>query len=62
MASALHDALVLAWVVVGVTSVLMVASAVELWHGFLVRNWTSKGQPHESSRLRATFFGRSDVI
>jgi hypothetical protein len=44
MASALHDALVLAWLIVGVTSVLVLASAVGLWRGFLVRNRSGKGQ------------------
>jgi hypothetical protein len=44
MASALHDALLLAWLVVVVTSVLVLASALGLWSGFLERDQTGKGQ------------------
>ena len=44
MASALHNALVLAWLVVVVTSVLVLSSALGLWRGFLVRDQTGKGQ------------------
>ena len=44
MASALHNALVLAWLVVVVTSVLLLSSALGLWRGFLVRDQIGKGQ------------------
>jgi hypothetical protein len=44
MASALHDALVLAWLVVVVMLVLLLASALGLWRGFLECDQTGKGQ------------------
>jgi len=52
MANTLHDALVLAWLVVAVTGVLVLTSALGLWRGFLVRDlarqWAAPQTPPSS--------------
>jgi hypothetical protein len=51
MGSSLHGALVLAWVVVAVTSVLVLLSAMGLWSGFLVRAARSELKPRDLLHL-----------